>query len=277
MSMGPPIPEIRLFQHLILKIPGKGHGRGQSSRSHPVVPNWSSHAWDTASYKVDLENLTSMSWVRNRLSVVACQLALAFLMFLRYGYLKIWLWRSKVNGMGEITVQGHTLAQHPFDALPFHFTSVDPIFADIWIFQNLTLNIQGQCHGRSQRTKLQSWPNTHSIHFPFASIGPTIHKIWLIGCLTAKNQSRNLLNLVSSGAYITPKVCTQVIRMDEWFLLYRGDKVDLHRSGRSVTLIKSQEHGRQNQQLMLNKQILEARTFSIIVQKPGMEDIGLDY
>ena len=65
--------------------------------------------------------------------------------------------------------------------------------------------------------------------------------------------------------------------MDEWFLLYRGDKVDLHRSGRSVTLIKSQEHGRQNQQLMLNKQILEARTFSIIVQKPGMEDIGLDY
>ena len=61
ISIGHPIPEIRLFQTLTLKLQGQSHRCGQRARSY----SWSSillthfliisHPWDTAISKFDLE------------------------------------------------------------------------------------------------------------------------------------------------------------------------------------------------------------------------------
>ena len=59
MSIGHPIPEIRLFQNLTLKIQGQGHGWGERWKSHmgptfhrlislSFYVNRPSHSWDTA-------------------------------------------------------------------------------------------------------------------------------------------------------------------------------------------------------------------------------------
>ena len=82
MLIDPPIPKIRLFQTLTLKLQGQGHGYGQSVRSHIVCPasNWfasfsfyinqTNNFWETAISTFDLEN-------------------------------------CKVKVMGEVKVQGH--------------------------------------------------------------------------------------------------------------------------------------------------------------------------
>ena len=71
MSIGCPIPEIRLFQNLTLKIPGQGHGWGQSWKSQSVC------------------NILS-----TRIPFALCQ---SVLTLLRYNIFKIWPWKSKVK------------------------------------------------------------------------------------------------------------------------------------------------------------------------------------
>ena len=76
----PPIPEIRLFQNLTLKIQGEGHGRGEHWKSHhgsnilsthiPLVPCKSATPFICTTFsKFDLENPRSRSWFRGTLSV----------------------------------------------------------------------------------------------------------------------------------------------------------------------------------------------------------------
>ena len=71
MSIGHPIPELRLFQNLTLKIKGQGHGWGHSSKSQCGSNTLSTH-----------------------IPFVPCQSALTFL---RYSICKIWLWKSRVK------------------------------------------------------------------------------------------------------------------------------------------------------------------------------------
>ena len=109
MSIGCPIPEIRLFQTLTLKLQGQGHGCGQRARSYngPSILltrffsfhiNQTNNPWNTAISKFDLET-------------------------------------SKVRVMwSKIKVTYHT--QYPTDALPFCFTSMGP---EIWPKYCLTL------------------------------------------------------------------------------------------------------------------------------------------
>ena len=83
MSIGHPIPEIRLFQNMTLKIQGQGHGWGQS--------------WKTQS---------GCNILSTHIPFVPCQSALPFL---RYSILKIWPWKSKVKVMGEVDIESHNM------------------------------------------------------------------------------------------------------------------------------------------------------------------------
>ena len=189
MSIGHPIPEIWLFQNLTLKIQGQGHGWGecwksqsgcnilsihitfipcQSSlpflrysifkiwpwkskvkvmgevdiESHKVdvtsyrltslsfYVNPPSHSWDTTFSKFDLENPRQRSWVR---------------------------WPLKVTPW----------VQHSIDSHPINSMSIGHPIPEIWLFQNLTLKIQGQGHGWGERWKPQSGCNILSFHIPF--------------------------------------------------------------------------------------------------------------
>ena len=71
MSIGHPLPEIRLFQNLTLKIQGQGHGWGQS--------------WKAQS---------GCNILLTHIPFVPCQSALPFL---RYIIFKIWPWTSRVK------------------------------------------------------------------------------------------------------------------------------------------------------------------------------------
>ena len=80
MSIGHPIPEIRLFQTLALKPQGQGHGCGQRPRSYswPSILltsfffifhiNQTNNPWDTAFTKFDLETskVKAMSEVKDQ-------------------------------------------------------------------------------------------------------------------------------------------------------------------------------------------------------------------
>ena len=207
MSIGPSIPEIQHFQNLTLKIQGHGHGWGVSWKSQhgsnilsthiPFTPcqsaipflrydffkiwpwkskvkvmvevkveshkvgatsyrltslsfhvNRPSYSWDTAFSKFDLENPRSRSWVR---------------------------WTLKVT----------TWVQHSIDSHPFNSMSISHPIPEIWLFQNLTLKIQGQGHGWGEHWKSLSGCNILSTHIPFVPcqsalpfLRYSIFKIW---------------------------------------------------------------------------------------------------
>ena len=207
MSIGHPIPEIRLFQNLTLKIQGQGHGLGQSWKSQSGC------------------NILSTC-----IPFVLCQSAIPFL---RYDFFKIWPWKSKVKVMGEVKVESHkvgvtsyrltslsfhvnrpshswdtafskfdlenprsrswvrgklkvtTWVQHSIDSHPFHPMSIDHPIPEIRLFQNLTLKIQGQGHGWDQSWKSQSGCSILSTQIPFVPchsalpfLRYSIFKIW---------------------------------------------------------------------------------------------------
>ena len=184
--MGHPIPAIRLFQNLTLKIQGQGHGWGESSKSQSGCNILSTH-----------------------IPFVPCQSALPFL---RYSIFKIWPWKSKVKVMSERKVESHnmgptfyrltSLSSHvnrpshswdttfskfdlenprsmpwlrwkfkvtkwvyvPIVSHPFRSMSIDPPIPKIQHFQNLTLKIQGQGHGWGVNWKSQHGSNILSTH-----------------------------------------------------------------------------------------------------------------
>ena len=110
--------------------------------------NLPSHSWDIAFSKFDLENPRSGSWVRWTLKVTA------------------WV-------------------QHSIDSHPFNSMSIGHPIPEIWLFQNLTLKIQGQGHGWGECWKSQSGCNILAIHIPFVPcqsalpfLRYSIFKIW---------------------------------------------------------------------------------------------------
>ena len=119
MSIGHPIPEIRLFQNLTLKIQGQGHGWGQSWKSQHGSIILSTHILS-----------------------IPCQSAIPFL---RYDFLKIWPWKSKAKIVGEGNVQSHKVGVTNYRLpYPLSFHVNRPSIPEIQHFQILTLKIQGQ-------------------------------------------------------------------------------------------------------------------------------------
>ena len=82
--------------------------------------------------------------------------------------------------------------QHPIDSHPFRSLSMDTLIFEIQLFQNLTLKIQGQDHGKVEALGHKVgptifWP-THP--FNYMSIGPPIPEIRLFKKLTLKIQGQ---------------------------------------------------------------------------------------
>ena len=96
-----------------------------------------SHSWDTAISIVYLENRRSMSRVR---------------------------WTLKVTTSVLRSINSH----------PFRSMSIGHHIPEIHLSQKLTLNIQGQCHGKGQSWKSQSGCNILSTHIPFVPCQSTL-------------------------------------------------------------------------------------------------------
>ena len=130
MSIGHPIPEIKLFQNwpwkskvkVMEEVNIESHNMGPTFcrlKSLSFHVNLPSHSWDTAFSKFDQENPRSRSWVKwtlksqsgcNILSThilfLPCQSAIPFL---RYDFFKFWPWKSKVKVMGEVDIKSHSM------------------------------------------------------------------------------------------------------------------------------------------------------------------------
>ena len=169
MSIRHPIPELRLFENLTLKIKGQGHGWGHSSKSQCG------------------SNILSIHF-----SFVPCQSGIPFL---SYDFLKILPWKSRVKVMGGVTVHSQNVGltsyrftslsfhvnqashswvttfwkfdlenqgsrswvgsqfkvtmwvEHPIDSLLFRSMSIRHPIPELQLFENFTLKIKGQGHG----------------------------------------------------------------------------------------------------------------------------------
>ena len=134
MLIGPPIPEIQLFQDLTMKIQGQAHGWGQSSKSQYESSIPSTH-----------------------ISLVPCQSAL---LFMRYSIFKVWAWKSK----DKVTAQGHkvgiTLSTH----IPFVPCLSDLLFLGYSYFKIWRWKFKVKVWG--QIWKLQHRSNIRSTHIP---------------------------------------------------------------------------------------------------------------
>ena len=104
LSIGCPIPEIRLLQTLTLKLQGQDHGCGQWARSY-IQPNI---------LFIHFLFLSNQSHQQ----------------FPRYSYLKFDHPRSRSWVRSTVKITYYT--QYPTDALLFHFTSIGPTIPEIW-------------------------------------------------------------------------------------------------------------------------------------------------
>ena len=102
MSIGHPIPKLRLLQNLTLKIKGQGHGWGHTSKS-----KWGSNILST------------------HIPFAPCQSALPFL---RYSIFKIWPWKSRVKVKWPwcCTITG------PDNSKELRMVWIHPAVSEIW-------------------------------------------------------------------------------------------------------------------------------------------------
>ena len=135
MSIGHPIPELRLFQNLTLKIKGQGHGWGQSLKSQ--------HGSN-----IQLTHIP-----------VPCGLGIPFL---SYDFFKIWPWKSRVKVMGEVTVHSHNvgLTSYRLTSLSFHVKRAShswvTTFLKIWPWKS-RVKVMGGVTVRSHKVGLTSY------------------------------------------------------------------------------------------------------------------------
>ena len=172
MSIGPPIPELWLFQNLTLKIKGQGHGWGHSSKSQ-----------------------SGSSILSTRIPFVPCQSALPFL---RYSIFKIWPWKSRVKVMGEVTVQSHNvgLASYQLTSLSFHVNR--PSHSWDTAFSKFDLENQGSRSWVRSQFKVTMWVKHPIDSHPFhsMSIGPPIPEIQHFQNLTLKTKGQGQMTLM---------------------------------------------------------------------------------
>ena len=136
MSIGHPIPELRLFQNLTLKIKGQGHGWCHSSKSQCGSNILSAH-----------------------IPFIPCQ---SDIPFLSHDFFKIWPWKSRVKVMGEVTVQSHNvgLAFYWLTSLSFHVNQAShswvTTFLKIWPWKS-RVKVMGGVTVQSHNVGLTSY------------------------------------------------------------------------------------------------------------------------
>ena len=107
MSIRHPIPALRLFQNLTLKIKGQGHGWGHSSKSQCGCNILSIH-----------------------ILFVPCQSAIPFL---RYSIFKIWPWKSRVKVKWPWCCTTTGLD----NSIELRMVQIHPGVSEIWVPQSL--------------------------------------------------------------------------------------------------------------------------------------------
>ena len=155
MSIGHPIPELRLFQNLTLKIKGQGHGWGQSWKSQcgsnilsahiPFIPcqtdipflsydffenltlkiKGQGHGWGHSSKSQSGSNILSI-----HIPFVPCQSALPFR---RYSIFKIWPWKSRVKVKWPWCCTTTGLD----NSIELRMVQIHPGVSEIWVPQSL--------------------------------------------------------------------------------------------------------------------------------------------
>ena len=117
ISIGHPIPELRLFQNLTLKIKCQNHGWGHTSKSQCGSNILSTH-----------------------IPFVSCQSGIPFL---SYDFFKIWPWKSRVKVIGEVTVQSHYVGaiSYRLTSLSFHVNRAS--HSSVMTFSKFDLENQG--------------------------------------------------------------------------------------------------------------------------------------
>ena len=185
MSIGHPIPDIRLFSKFDLENP-----RSRSWKRWTLkVKTWVQHSIDSHPvrlksighpiHKIRLfQNLTlkiqgqghgwGESWksqhgsniLSTHIPFIPCQSAVPFR---RYDFFKIWLWKSKVKVMVEVKVESH---KHPIYSHPFRSMTIGRAISEVQHFQNWTLKIQDQGHGWGGHWKSRHGSNILSTHIP---------------------------------------------------------------------------------------------------------------
>ena len=88
--------------------------------------------------------------------------------FLSYGNFNILPWKSQVKVMGEVKVWSHIVSLTFYRLTSFSFHVNQPSHSWNTTFQNLTLKIQGQGHGRGEHWKSHHGSNILSTHIHFA-------------------------------------------------------------------------------------------------------------
>ena len=136
MSIGHPIPELRLFQNLTLKIKGQGHGWGQSWKSQHGSNIQSTH-----------------------IPFVSCRSGIPFL---SYNIFKIWPWKLGSKVMGEVTVQSHNvgLTSYRLTSLSFYVKQAShswvTTFLKIWPWKS-RVKVMGGVTVQSHNVGLTSY------------------------------------------------------------------------------------------------------------------------
>ena len=204
------------FKNFTLKIQSQGHGLKIKDQSHTEEASsywrfislsfqikWTTPSWNTAVLKFELEYIQKFNikvmdevkvqgsivgptsyWVLTHIHFILCQSALPFL---RYGYVIILPWKSKVKVMGEVKVQGHINIQHPIHSHSLCSMSMGPPIPEIWRFQNPTLKIRDQGHRWDQISGHIVGPTSYWLT-SFFSIpnDPPNPEIWSFQNLTLK-------------------------------------------------------------------------------------------
>ena len=141
MSISHPIPQIRLFQNLTLKIQGQGHGRSEHWKLQHGSNILSTH-----------------------IPFIPCQSAILSIILQLFQNLTLTI-QVQGHGWGE-----HWKSQHGSNILSTHIPFIpcqSSIPFLVRLFQNLTLKIQGQSHGWGQSWKSQSGCIILLTHIPF--------------------------------------------------------------------------------------------------------------
>ena len=167
MSMGHPIPEIQLFQNLILKSQGQGHGWGECWKSQQGSNILSTH-----------------------IPFITCQSAIPFL---RYDFFKIWPWKS-VKVMDDIKVESHIVdvTSYWFTSFSFHVNrpshSWDTAFSKFDLENpgqsQMTMMLHNCMYRQFHRTSNGKNPSSSFRDMGSAKSGPSaawFHKFWPMG------------------------------------------------------------------------------------------------
>ena len=141
MSIGHPIPELRLFQNLTLKINGQGTSYRLTSLSIHV--NRASHSQVTTFTKFDLKikgqghgwgHTSKSKWGSNILSThipfAPCQ---SSLIFLTYSIFQIWPWKSRV----KVKWPWCCTTTGPDNSIELRMVWIHPAVSGIWVPQSM--------------------------------------------------------------------------------------------------------------------------------------------